>query len=180
MTLLTDKTKWNSKDIGLYLQEYSRSLHPNHMLFIKIKSKLCSLPEFSREQMEKTKNHAKMEQKIKILRENLAVIEKIIPGISSVKGLILYDIHIASFIPAQQKIEAIGGEIENVPNDLKVQVDKSVRILQQCLDHLSHDQDGTYENAIFKGALLGLVRNGQEVPKKYHGLLGEYRNMFGL
>ena len=97
-----------------------------------------------------------------------------------IKGLILYDIHIASFIPAQQKIEAIGGEIENVPNELKVQVDKSVRILQQCLDHLSHDQDGTYENAIFKGALLGLVRNGQEVPKKYHGLLGEYRNMFGL
>ena len=38
--------------------------------------------------MEKTKNHAKMEQKIKILRENLAVIEKIIPGISSVKGTV--------------------------------------------------------------------------------------------
>ena len=88
MNLLTDKTKWNAKDIGLYLQEYSRSLHPNHMLFIKIKSKLCSLPEFSREQLEKTKNHAIMEQKIKILRENLAVIEKIIPGISSVKGTV--------------------------------------------------------------------------------------------
>ena len=102
-----------------------------------------------------------------------------------VKGLILYDIHIASFIPAQQKIEAIGGQVEDmgaehIPNELKAEVDKSVRILQQCLDHLSHDQDGTYENAIFKGALLGLVRNGQEVPKKYHGLLGEYRNMFGL
>ena len=38
--------------------------------------------------MEKTKNHAKMEQKVKILREILAVIEKIQPGISSVKGTV--------------------------------------------------------------------------------------------
>jgi len=180
MSILTDKTKWNSKVIGQFLQDYSRSLHPNHMLFLKVKSKLMSLPEFNMENLEWSKNHGKMEQKVKILRENLAVIDKVQPGLSTTKGLILYDIHRAMFAIAQQKIEASeGGQTKNgdmVPMELKKQVNDSLNVLNQCLEHLQYDQDGTYENAIFKGAVLGLMRNGEDVPEKYRKLLGEYIN----
>merc|ERR1712046_188082 len=160
MKLFKDKTKWTVEHFELYLNNYAKILHPNHMLLVKIKTKLCSLPELKTETI--SKNQEKMQQKLKLLNDTLDVVEKIQPdAITTIKGLLLYDIHLTSFFSVQLTMENTDESMQLfVHEDLKKQYVKSFKTLEQALEFLHYELEGTYENAIFRGAVMGLMRNG--------------------
>ena len=104
MKLFKDKTKWTVESLKIYLNNYSKILHPNHILFTKVKTKLCILPELSMDKIGQNKDE--MEEKMKLLNDTLDILDKIQPeGISSVKGLLLYDLHLTSFCYVQFVME---------------------------------------------------------------------------
>ena len=104
MKLFKDRTKWTVENLNMYLNNYSKILHPNHILFTKIKTKLCSLPELSMDKIGQNKD--KMEEKMKLLNDTLDILDKIQPDtINSVKGLLLYDLHLTSFFYVQFVME---------------------------------------------------------------------------
>ena len=104
MKLFKDRTKWTVENLNMYLNNYSKILHLNHILFTKIRTKLCSLPELNMDMIGQNKD--KMEEKMKLLNDTLDILDKIQPdAINSVKGLLLYDLHLTSFFYVQFVME---------------------------------------------------------------------------
>ena len=68
-----------------------------------------------------------------------------------------------------------------VADDLKKKYVKCFKVLEQGLEFLHYELEGTYENSIFRGAIIGMIRNNIPMAKKYLNCLGdEFKNMFAL
>lgn len=84
-------------------------------------------------------------------------------------GMLLYELHLPLFLSAQQEIESRGGATETSA----AKMEQALQYLEQSLELLHYEQEGTFENALCKGTVVGLLRRGYPVPKKLYALLGE-------
>ena len=77
-----------------FLSKYSKKLHPNHLFNISIKTKLAGfygkLSGYTMQDAQYSGVRDHIDRKLKLCKESLEVLEKISPGLSSVKGTYLY------------------------------------------------------------------------------------------
>ena len=90
LELLSHWTKWTVKGYEEFLTKYSKKLHPNHTLNISIKTKLAGfygkLSGYTLLDAQYSGVRDHIDRKLELCKESLEVLEKISPGLSSVKG----------------------------------------------------------------------------------------------
>ena len=69
---------------------------------------------------------------------------------SSVKGVLLYELHLPMFMGA--KMDYDNGEIQ--APQAKIQFEESLKCLNQAIELLKYEQNGTLENTIHHGAIM--------------------------
>ena len=74
-----------------YLSKYSKILHPNHMLNIHIKYKLAGFygkqKGYTLAEAKKSGSRNHIDRKLELLKDCIEVIDRLEPGLSSLKGI---------------------------------------------------------------------------------------------
>ena len=87
---LSHWTKWTVEGYEEFLSKYSKKLHPNHLFNISIKTKLAGfygkLSGYTMQDAQYSGVRDHIDRKLELCKESLEVLEKILPGLSSVKG----------------------------------------------------------------------------------------------
>ena len=213
---LSHWTKWTVEGYEEFLSKYSKKLHPNHLFNISIKTKLAGfygkLSGYTMQDAQYSGVRDHIDRKLELCKESLEVLEKILPGLSSVKG---------NFINLITKLLAIGFwpifycyQISNhnlglLLNELNMAINyvtqldtdpdygpsnaqqaeimkaykylgknflefnifiltfkKSFFFSEESIDLLQHEQEGTFENALFTATVVGLLRSGYGLPEE--------------
>ena len=88
-------------------------------------------------------------------------------------GILFYEIYLASFILAQLKTDP------NLPNEqseeVKEELKKAFKHLEYCIEHLQFEQEGTFENTLCKGAVVGLLKSGHHIPSDLFNKTGHLK-----
>ena len=133
-----------------YLKLYGILLHPNNLCLVRIKYTLVGF--YGRSAGYHTQNlilkpHL-LDRKLQLAQEVLEVLEKTEPGISSSKGVMLYEMHMPIFLKAQLNLNM--GLIDG--NRAKKEFQKSLDCIQKSMRHLKYNSQGSFGNQLFKGA----------------------------
>lgn len=135
----------DGNDVQLYEQfivKYKSVLHENHYLFLAAKHSLCQLygkiegyliPQMSLEQIK---------HKETLCRELLALVDKYEPGLSRLRGVIMYELHAPIMILSQYQFQT--GQI--IPNQLKLKLNEVRQLLSQSAEILSFEPPGSQEH----------------------------------
>jgi len=87
-SIMNDMYKWTMEDFEGFLTKYAKKLHPDHVLMVKVKSKMAGfygkVPGYT--MVELSQNKELIEKKLKLCQEAMKVLEKIEPGYGSLKG----------------------------------------------------------------------------------------------
>ena len=119
-----------------YLRKYGCILHPNNVLMVRIKSKLSGLygrcPGY--DMMEMTYNRAILNRKLQICQETLVVLNKLQPGLSRSRGILLYELHLPMFMGAKLDIDnkMISG------SEAKIRFEEALKYLHEAIGRISH------------------------------------------
>lgn len=85
--------------IEMFIEKYSRVLHPNHYLLIEMKQKLAAIIRHMGEMnSEFSKSVKLLKRKIELCKEIVPLLDILQPGISRLKGIALYE----QFLPLMQ------------------------------------------------------------------------------
>ncbi len=148
--VLNDPEQWTVEVFELFLSKYGRILHPDHVIMVQIKHKLSGfygrLPGYSMLDMQM--NPALLERKLKLGEESMKCIEKLQPGLGTIKALQLYENHLPIFMKAQIEM----GEEPMATPEQKQELNRAVQILEQSIDLLKYEMEGTFENSLYHGA----------------------------
>ncbi|XP_065084830.1 SET domain-containing protein SmydA-8 [Ochlerotatus camptorhynchus] len=124
-----------------FITKYRHILHDNHYLFLSAKHSLCQLygkisgfliSEMSLEQII---------EKEKICRDLLLVVSAYEPGLSRLRGVIMYELHAPIMI--QVKYQSETGQIN--ANQLKRMLTEVIQLLKQSAAILSFEPPGSQE-----------------------------------
>ncbi|XP_058831529.1 SET domain-containing protein SmydA-8 isoform X2 [Topomyia yanbarensis] len=129
-----------------FIDKYKSILHFNHYLFLSAKHSLCQLygkisgyliPEMSLQQIK---------QKETLCRDLLSVVDLYEPGLSRLRGVIMYELHVPIMIEAKHQFEMrqISG------SKLKLKLNEALQLLKESAKILSFEPIGSpeYEMAI--------------------------------
>ena len=87
-SIMNDMYKWTMEDFEGFLTKYAKKLHPDHVLMVKVKSKMAGfygkVPGYT--MVELSQNKELIEKKLKLCQDAMKVLEKIEPGYGSLKG----------------------------------------------------------------------------------------------
>ncbi len=89
-----------------------------------------------------------MARKFKLSNDCLVLLNKLQPGLSSLKGMMLYEKYIAIYNGA--KLDRNSGAIENA--EAKERFQQAMIPLMDSLDHLKYELDGTQEKQLLEEA----------------------------
>ena len=143
---------WTVDMCEMYLKKYACILHPDHMLMVRIKSKLAGLygrcPGY--DMMEMTYNRAILDRKLQICRQALQVLERLQPGLSRARAVLLYELHLPLFMAAKMDLD---GGVFSV-SQAKSQFEEALNYLRTAIELLKYEQEGTLESTIHQGAIM--------------------------
>ncbi|XP_058064802.1 SET domain-containing protein SmydA-8 [Anopheles bellator] len=131
-----------------FLTAYGTVLHENHHLLLSAKHSLCELygkaegyliPNLSREQLKRKET---------LCRDLLEVIDQLEPGLSRLRGTILYELHVPLMIEAGQLFQ--GGAIQRP--ELRRRLKEVQRLLQESEQILALEPEGSPEHGIAEAA----------------------------
>ena len=87
-SIMNDMYKWTMEDFEGFLTKYAKKLHPDHVLMVKVKSKMAGfyrkVPGYTMAEL--SQNKELIEKKLKLCQDAMKVLEKIEPGYGSLKG----------------------------------------------------------------------------------------------
>ncbi|XP_050091756.1 SET domain-containing protein SmydA-8-like isoform X2 [Anopheles aquasalis] len=124
-----------------FLQAYGAVLHDNHYLMLSAKHSLCELygkingyliPELSPEQLKRKET---------VCRDLLEVIDQLEPGLSRLRGTIMYELHVPLMIEAGQLFQ--GGSIQRA--ELRRRLKEVQRLLRESERILALEPEGSPE-----------------------------------
>ena len=75
-----------------------------------------------------------------------------------ISGVQLYELHLPIFMAAQLD------QNEN-PGDTHEKMNEAFKFLEETIDHLQYEQEGTFENSLYQGTLVGLLKGGFPIPR---------------
>lgn len=139
-----------------FLRKYRNVFHRNHYLCVCAKHSLFQLygradgyliQELSLEQLRAKEQHC---------RDLLAVVDRLDPGLSKLRGVIMYELHAPLMIQATRQFEA--GQI--YAGDLKRRLQEVVQLLRDSERILRMEPTGTSEHDMSLAATDALQRIG--------------------
>ena len=130
LKLLLEKTPSKEPDkLENFLKIASKFLHPNHCLVVEVKKTLLAL-------YGSTLNPQLITRKLQLADEILDVLDKLDPGLSAVRGQILYDVTRFRLMSCLQSLQA--GQIS--PGDCAARLEESLVDLETTVAALTGEQ----------------------------------------
>ncbi|XP_040168533.1 SET domain-containing protein SmydA-8 [Anopheles arabiensis] len=139
-----------------FLRVQGAVLHDNHYLLLSVKHSLCELygkiegfliPQLSREQLKRKET---------LCRDLLEVVDQLEPGLSRLRGTIMYEMHVPLLIEAGQLFQ--GGVIQQA--ELRRRLKEVQRLLKESERILALEPEGTPEHGIAEAARDALKNMG--------------------
>ncbi|XP_016978673.1 SET domain-containing protein SmydA-8 isoform X2 [Drosophila rhopaloa] len=139
-----------------FLLRYRDVLRPNHYLLLSAKYSLCQiygrtegylLPQMSPEDIARKETYC---------REFLEIVDVLDPGLTRLRGLIMYELHAPVMVLAQSAIQS--GQISR--QEFQRRLKEVVKLLQVSRDILCLEPEGSTENAMGLAAADALVKMG--------------------
>ena len=156
---------WTVDLAEMYLKKYGNFLDANHPLMVRIKVKLAGFygrcPGYT--MMDMSYNRNIPDRKKQVCQEALEALEKLQPGLSTTRGLLLYELHLPIFMSAQMDYD---NRIIDVV-EAKKQFEESLKYLHEAIELLKYEQNGTPEGAIYVGAVMQAQQLDVFVQKVY-------------
>ncbi|EDX02031.1 SET domain-containing protein SmydA-8 isoform X2 [Drosophila yakuba] len=139
-----------------FLLRYRDVLRPNHYLLLSAKYSLCQiygrtegylLPQMSPEDIARKESYC---------REFLEIVDVLDPGLTRLRGLIMYELHAPVMVLAQSAFQ--GGQISR--QEFQRRLKEVVKLLQVSKDILLMEPEGSTENAMGLAAADALSKMG--------------------
>ncbi|XP_063709852.1 SET domain-containing protein SmydA-8-like [Culicoides brevitarsis] len=142
-----------------FLSKYRNVLHKNHYLNLSAKHNLCQLYGRTASHMLQDMSPEELSRKETICRDLLEVIDILEPGLSRLRGVVMYELHAPLMMQARKLFES--RKIST--NDLKNRLKEVVNLLRESEKILSFEPEGTQEADMAMGAKDALMRLGNSV-----------------
>ncbi|XP_064539705.1 SET domain-containing protein SmydA-8 isoform X2 [Drosophila montana] len=139
-----------------FLVRYREVLRPNHYLLLSAKYSLCQtygriegylLPELSPEDIERKERYC---------REFLAVIDLLEPGLTRLRGLIMYELHAPIMVLAQLGMQT--GQMSR--QEFQKRIKEVVKLLKESAHILQLEPPGSSEHEMGRAAADALIKMG--------------------
>ncbi|KAH8304072.1 hypothetical protein KR059_000002, partial [Drosophila kikkawai] len=139
-----------------FLLRYRNVLRPNHYLLLSAKYSLCQiygriegylLPEMSPEDITRKESYC---------REFLEIVDILDPGLTRLRGLIMYELHAPVMVLAQMGMQR--GQISR--QEFQRRLKEVVKLLQTSRDILCLEPEGSTEHAMGMAAADALIKMG--------------------
>ncbi|KOC67669.1 Protein msta, isoform A, partial [Habropoda laboriosa] len=155
-TLIDETDEYDVKVQNL-TTKLSRSFHPNHYLMLSLKQKL--LAAYRKEVATPNPKKKMMQKMLDMCREMFNVLEIVEPGISRLKGIMLYEMHLPLVLLANRAYSA--REISSV--ELASRLEEAGSLLKKSLTMLLLEPADTPEGKLAKRALQELKALNQNI-----------------
>ncbi|XP_015175183.1 PREDICTED: protein msta, isoform B-like [Polistes dominula] len=156
-TLIHECNKSDVKELESLIKKLTRSFHPNHYLLLALKQKLLTI---YRKQVALSNPKKKIIQKmLNLCKEILEVLELVEPGISRLKGIMLYEMHLPLVLLANRAYAAH----EISPMEMSSQLQEAGILLRKALSMLLLEPVNTPEGQLAKRALQELKMLNQNI-----------------
>ncbi|CAD7014467.1 protein msta [Ceratitis capitata] len=139
-----------------FLKKYERVLGPNHYLILSAKYSLCQIYGRIEGYLLHTMSIENVEKKEQYCRDFLRIINVLEPGLTRLRGLILYELH-GAIMMRSQRLMMTGGISES---NFKRNIKEVIRCLQESKDILLLEPEGTSEHEMGVAAAGALVEMG--------------------
>jgi len=139
-----------------FLKKFSPILYPKHVLLIKAKYTLAKMyGRMSGYEADKLSNEQLL-RKQALCEEVLSVLNKIMPGQSRMRGVMLYELHLPCVMLANRQLQLGPGSGAD-PKQIKAGLKKGLQSLKQGLNILKLQPPGSFESKIVAGSQKSLV-----------------------
>jgi len=139
-----------------FLKKFSTILYPKHVLLIKAKYTLSKMyGRMSGYEADKLSNEQLM-RKQTLCEEVLTVLDKIMPGQSRMRGVMLYELHLPLVMLANRQLQLGPGSGAD-PKKIKAGLKKGLQSLKQGIAILKLQPAGSFEAKIVEGSQKSLV-----------------------
>ncbi|XP_017484626.1 PREDICTED: protein msta-like isoform X1 [Rhagoletis zephyria] len=146
----------NIPGLEAFLKKYERVLGPNHYLLLSAKYLLCQIYGRIEGYLLHTMPLEDVEKKENYCRDFLRVVDALEPGMTRLRGLILYELHGAIMMRSQRLMMA--GEISE--SEFKRNIKNVIRCLQESRDIMLLEPEGSSEREMGVAAAKALVEMG--------------------
>ncbi|XP_075224059.1 SET domain-containing protein SmydA-8-like isoform X1 [Lycorma delicatula] len=144
----------NIEGLESFLKQYERILHPNHYHMIAAKHSLSQLYGKMSGYLIHQLSNALLERKRDICLELLNVFNKIEPGYSRLRGVLMYELHAPVMILLTRKFES-----KTISKkDLKSELKKVANYLKESSEILSYETEISTEGIMGRAAKEALER----------------------
>ncbi|XP_076662818.1 uncharacterized protein LOC143366016 isoform X2 [Andrena cerasifolii] len=149
-TLIDSTDDYDIKGLETLVTKLLRSLHPNHFLVLSLKQKL--LAAYRKEVASPNPRKKIMQRMLDTCKEMCSVLEIVEPGISRLKGIMLYEMHLPFVLLANRAYAA-----REIPSaELASRLEEAGSILKRSLTMLLLEPTDTPEGKLAKRALQEL------------------------
>lgn len=128
--------------IEKFMEKYSKTLHPNHYVFLSAKHSLCQLYGKVDGFLINELSDAGLARKKKYCEELLNVIDILEPGTSRLRGVILYELH----APIMMQINREMNRGKLGASEYKQRLREVTKILKESYAILALEPTGSSEN----------------------------------
>ncbi|XP_015438621.1 PREDICTED: protein msta, isoform A-like [Dufourea novaeangliae] len=156
-TLIDDTDDSDIKGLEVLTTKLMRSLHPNHFLLLSLKQKL--LAAYRKEVATLNPQKKCMQRMLDTCKEVCDVLDIVEPGISRLKGIMLYEMHLPLVLLANRAYA--GREISSM--ELTSRLEKAGSLLKKSLRTLLLEPTDTPEGKLAKRALQELKALNQNI-----------------
>ncbi|CAK9798280.1 SET domain-containing protein SmydA-8, isoform A [Anthophora plagiata] len=156
-TLIDETDECDLKGLESLMTKLSRSFHPNHYLMLSLKQKL--LAAYRKEVATPSPQKKIMQKMLDMCREMFNVLEIVEPGISRLKGIMLYEMHLPLVLLANRAYSA--REISSL--ELASRLEEAGSHLKKSLTMLLLEPADTPEGKLAKRALQELKTLNQNI-----------------
>lgn len=135
-----------------FLEKFSTVLHPNNVIMIHVAYCLCKMygrmpgyeaPQLSTQQYQRKKQ---------LCQNVLMVFNKLIPGKTRMRGLVMYELHLPLVMLANRNLQ-LGPAGGAEPNQIKADLREGLNYLRMALNILSSQPEGSFEAKIVAGSV---------------------------
>lgn len=133
---------------------YRNVLHKNHYLNLSAKHNLCQVYGRTDKHMLHLMSEADLKRKEEYCRDLLSVIDILEPGLSRLRGVIMYELHAPIMLQTNRLFE-----LKRISNsELRRRLKEVISLLKDSEEILSFEPYGTPENEMSSAAKDALAR----------------------
>lgn len=143
-------------DFEQFLRKYRNVFHPNHYLCVCAKHSLFQLYGRADGYLIHELTLQQLRTKEQYCRDLLEVVDRLDPGLSKLRGLIMYELHAPIMLQATRQFEAKAIQAA----DLKKRLREVVALLRDSAAILAMEPSGTSEHEMSLAAADALLRIG--------------------